>query len=327
MIRPFQLRDMGLVHRLGEHGVLLQAEAALTSSRHPVRQAIIGKLVGGRLATYIWKAEDGDASAFAQVKWEEGSSTAHLVCLGVEQPDLSGDDAKDLDEDAWLKVLDKLAVEAGRRGVHNLIVEASENGPELPILRRAGFAVYTRQDIWIHNGNLDDQEATELVARESIDDWDIHVLYANIVPGLIQSVEPNPPLDSGKNWILREEGELAAFIHISSGPAASWMRLLIHPNAHTKPSRIIQAALRAKPPTEDQPLYCCVRRYQSWLRSALEKTEFQPWGSQAVMVRHIAHRVEKPALGTKAVLDTKAVPSSTTLVQGFSRSNGAQLGG
>ncbi len=325
MIRPFQLRDMGLVRRLGERGVRLQAQAALTSVHHPVRQAIMGKLVGGRFATYIWKSEENDAAAFAQLSWEEGSSSAHLVCLGTESGAPAAEMGNEPDEEIWLEVLDRLAAEAGSRGVHNIISETAEDGPELPILRKAGFAVYTRQDIWIHGGDLADNEVADLKARQSVDDWDIHVLYANIVPGLIQSVEPNPPLEGGKNLILREEGEMAAFIHISDSTAASWMRLLIHPNAHTKPSRIVRAALAAIPPSESHPMYCCVRRYQSWLQVALEKAGFRLWGSQAVMVRHVARRIEKPALAASKLLDAQAVPSSSSLVQGFSRPNNIQV--
>ena len=46
-------------------------------------------------------------------------------------------------------LLDQAVAEVGQNGIHSLVAEADESGPELPILRRAGFAVYTRQDIWL----------------------------------------------------------------------------------------------------------------------------------------------------------------------------------
>ena len=53
------------------------------------------------------------------------------------------------------RLLDQAVSEVGKYGIHSLVAEVDENGPELPILRRAGFAVYTRQDIWV----LDDEAA------------------------------------------------------------------------------------------------------------------------------------------------------------------------
>jgi hypothetical protein len=40
-------------------------------------------------------------------------------------------------------------VEAGQRGIHSLVAEVDEVSDELPVLRRAGFVVYTRQDVWV----------------------------------------------------------------------------------------------------------------------------------------------------------------------------------
>lgn len=322
MIRPFHLRDLALVHRLGEHGVVFQTRAALTRIPNPVRRAIVHMLIGGHYSTYVWKAENGDAAGFAQLSWGDQNSSAHLACLGTESIGCTGKGDEDIDEDVWLALLDELTVVAGQRGFHNIIAEASENGPELPILRRAGYAVYTRQDIWICDHPSGETSPDLLVPRQTIDDWDITVLYSNIVPGLIQSVEPNPPINAGQNWILREEGELAAFVHILEGPIANWMRLLIHPNAQTKPKRIVEAALQMNPPSPEHPIYCSVRRYQSWLQGSLEKAGFRLWGSQAVLVKHIVQQAEKRVKVRQGVLEAQTVPSSSPLIQGFSQPNG-----
>lgn len=322
MIRPFQLRDLALVHRLGEHGVVFQTQAALTRVPNPVRQAIVHMLLGGHISTYVWKAEAGNAAGFAQLTWGDQNSSAHLACLGTETIGKTEKDDVEIDEDVWLALLDELTVVAGQRGFHNIIAEASENGSELPIFRRAGYAVYTRQDIWICDHPSDGTPSDLLVSRQTVDDWDITVLYSNIVPGLIQSVEPNPPINSGQNWILREDGELVAFVHIYEGSVANWMRLLIHPNAQTRPKNIIEDALQKNPPSSDHPIYCSVRRYQSWLQTSLEKAGFRLWGSQAVLVKHIAQQVEKRVLVNPGVLEAQTVPSSSPLVQGFSQHNG-----
>lgn len=321
MIRPFNLRDLALVHRLSEQGILLHAEAALTSSPHPLRSALINMLVGGQFGTYVWKSKDRDSAAFVQVRCEPGCPSAQIVFMGTDgvEPEKDG---REIDEDIWLSLLDDLVAEVGRRGTHNLVAEVSEIGPELPILRRSGFAVYTRQDIWVCDQyNQTTDQAELLTPRKSIDDWDIQLLYANNVPRLIQLVEPNLPLEYGQSWILREDDELAALIHLNEGRVASWLRLLIHPNANTHPEEIISAALAIKPPTAEHPVYCCVRRYQSWLQTGLEQAGFHHWGSQAVMVKHIAQPVVKE-IPQSGVLDAQTIPSSSTLVQGFSHPPG-----
>lgn len=322
MIKLFQLRDLPLVIRLGEQGVILEAEAALTRSPHPVRNALANMIVGGHYATYVWRSDQGPDSAFVQIYLEQGSNSARLACLGAAPSADPKIAESHVNEDIWLPLLDELVAMAGRFGAHNLLAEASETGPELPVLRRSNFFVYTRQDIWTTDQSPDGEIVEGLRPRRSADDWDIQVLHSNTVPRLIQTVETDPRLDHGQNWVLREDGELVAFIHLNKGRAATWMRLLIHPNAHSKPREIIKAAVRIVSPSSKNTLYCCVRRYQSWLQDPLAQAGFNYWGSQAVMVRHIAQPVVKQAPVAQGVLDVQAVPGSSTLVQGFSRTNG-----
>lgn len=323
MIRPFHLRDVALVHRLGEQGVILQTQTALTRISHPTRRAMIHMIVGGSLSTYVWKSKDREAEGFAQLSIDANNKSAHLTCIGAQGEGGTQADKTIINEGIWISLLDDLAVKAGQRGMHNLVAEADEDGLELVILRRAGYAVYTRQDIWICDQSPETDIDNLLIPRQPVDDWDISVLYSNIVPGLIQSVEPAPPLYTGENWVLREDGELSAFVHILSGPVANWMRLLIHPNAHTKPGIIIGEALALKAATPEHPIYCCVRRYQSWLQAPLEEAGFRFWGSQAVLVKHLALPAEKPAPVKRAVLETQAVPgSSSPFVHGTGMWNG-----
>ena len=322
MIRQFQLQDLPLVHRLGEGGIALDAESAAISFPHPVRSALINRLMGRRYPTYIWKSDNRANSAFVQFRCDEGCATARLLFVGTSDAIKSQEFDHVIEEELWLPMMDDLAAISGARGIHNLIAEVSESGPELPILRKAGFVVYTRQDIWISDSTEDHENITNLQPYDSIDDWDVIVLYSNIVPRLIQSVEPNPPISSGNNWVLREDDELAAFIHTNSGAVATWMRLFIHPNAHTKPKMIVKAALGAVRATEEHPIYCCVRRYQSWLQRPLEEAGFRYWGSQAVMVRHMTKAIKMQSQLNDLGFEAQAIPGSSTLIQGFSQSNG-----
>ena len=76
----------------------------------------------------------------------------------------------------WLSFLDQLIAELGSRGVQSVIAEVNENGEELMWLKQAGFAVYTRQDIWISQQAGENDHADIFRPRQSLDDWDIQLL-------------------------------------------------------------------------------------------------------------------------------------------------------
>ncbi|MFQ5400862.1 MAG: hypothetical protein ACE5E7_14850 [Anaerolineae bacterium] len=320
MVRPFDLRDLALVRRLGVHGVSLYTEPALTNSLHPLRGALLS-IVGGDLPTYVWKEKKTSAAGFVQLYLEEGNNShAHILCLGATPAQASADgQVSSVDERVWLPLLEQAIADVGQRGIHSLVAEVSETGDELPILRRAGFAVYTRQDIWVLEKVSDHQHPALLSPRHSVDDWEIQLLYTNTVPRLVQLVEPSPPLQSGNGWVMREDGELTAFVHMCFGAIGTWMRLSIHPRAAERADEIVAAALQVVRTREQRPVYCCVRRYQSWLQAPLERAGYVHWGSQAVMVKHTVKHMQKSLSELSAVLDTQGIPASAPIVQQIHR--------
>lgn len=317
MIRPFSLRDWALLRRLGDQGKLLHAESALTRSCQPLRGALFNMVTRGDAATLVWRSEGGEHSGFVQILLPPGQPHAQLLCLGTTVSANAGDEDT-VNEDAWLFLLDGAIAAMGERGVHSVIAEIDETEPELIVLRHAGFAVYTRQDIWATAGPVPaEANASMLRPATAADEWDIEWLYAHTVPPLIQLVEPAPPQE-GDIWILREDGELAAFAHLHDGPAATWMRLYINPNAQALGTDIVGAATAVANAHPDHPVYCCVRRYQSWLQSDLSHCGYALCRSQAVLVRHIANPREKKAGELSAMLHTQPV-HPTTMLEGLPR--------
>ena len=313
MIRPFNLRDLALVHRLGEQGVALHTESALTSNLYPLRGALANLFVRSDYPTYVWKATEGGATGFIQLYVREGNHPAYILYLSaIDETAVSNSNPPipQVHETGWLALLDRAVSEVGQQGIHNLVAEVNETGPELPILRRAGFAVYMRQDIWVL-GHADqsntDMASLAMTPYEKGDDWEVQLLYANTVPRLVQMVDPMPPTSEGEGWVLREAGELSAFIHLHQGDTATWLRLFIHPNAEAHADEIVASLLHLKQESVISPVYCCLPRYQSWLQGGLERTGFRFWGSQAVMVKHTVQHSQK-ALAKTAVLETSGVP-------------------
>ena len=68
MIRLFTLRDIPLLHRLSEQGIVFHAESALTQDVRPLREALVHMLIGSQYPTYIWKDDQSNGVGFAQLR-------------------------------------------------------------------------------------------------------------------------------------------------------------------------------------------------------------------------------------------------------------------
>jgi hypothetical protein len=328
MVRPFDLRDLALVRRLGTQGVALHAVSALVDNLHPLRDALMSMVVGGEFPTFVWKQDNGESSGFVQLRVLTSSPQAFILYLSprveprLDDSNTNGHGVSDTEALMWLSLLDHAIVEAGQRGVHSVVAEVDELAPELVLLRQAGFAVYTRQDIW--RVSREERQRTNhrqlmLERRQQADDWDVQLLYANMVPRLVQLVEPMPLLADGDTWVMRDRDELAAFVHVHRGATSAWLRFFIHPDAEMNAADIVAAALDMAFLKETEVVYCCVRRYESWLPSALEQSGFSLWASQAVMVKHTVHHTPRAMPETSLAAEGQRIPASSRLVRHYRR--------
>ncbi len=309
MIRPFDLRDVPLIRRLSEQGVAMHSKAAFADGVSPLRDALLN-IVSSDFPTFVYKAGDGGLDGFIQLNMEKGvESRAHLHYIS---PDVTRNTRAI--ETAWFALLDQAVQEAGRRGIHSVVAEVDEESDALPILRQANFAIYTRQDIyrlmeWPENA----LSLPALTMQQKSDDWDVQLLYSNIVPRLVQIVNPDPPTSRHGSWVLRENGELTAFVHLHIGSAATWLRLFMHPDAISSADELLTAVLQLIPGKETHPVYASVRRYQGWQQAPLERIGFELVRSQAVMARHTTRQVKRQTGTLRQSRDGKRIPVSTPL--------------
>jgi hypothetical protein len=207
-----------------------------------------------------------------------GSPFAHLTFV---TPDAG------LESQALPELLDYLILLCGERGALRLIAEVDERALAYQALRRSGFAVYTRQRIW----QVAERQAgttTTLGWRpaRSQDTIAIRSLYNNVVPGLVQQVEPyNNRRPNG--MVLYQADNLIAFVELKSGHQGIWAQPFVHPDVQD-----VQPPLANLFQTlsfhRNRPLFVCVRSYQSWLDAAVEDLGGQAGSIQAVMVKHLA---------------------------------------
>jgi hypothetical protein len=300
MIRFFDWRDMGLIKTLGPQGVCLHAETGLVHGTHPLQEALLAYLMPGAGApTVIWR--DNGNGLFGQLRHRQGEEQARILFIA---PQWSAAAA------GWLPVVERLAVEAAGRGAHNLIAEVSEDSAEFEALRTGGFAIYARQTLWKLAGPIPAaNHNVPLQAASSADVIGVTTLYTNIVPRLVQQVEPVPSHRRG--YVLKRGDESIAFLDVRRGPLGIWIDPYLHPEAYDLSDALLLTCLLGIPNRNERPVYVCVRRYQDWLQEVLARAGFEAIGSQAVMVKRLVKRVTEPLKALPA-MEGQKVPNAPT---------------
>lgn len=287
MIRPFDWRDVGLVRALSERGLCLDSATRLTRGTQPLQSALLAYLMPrAGTPTLIWR--DEGHSAFGQLRHRAGDERARALFIA---PGWSIEPA------GWLALVDQLAVEAGGRGGHNLLAEVDESSPEFEALRISGFAIYARQTIWRLNHDLAPTAPALPLRHASKEDGpNTLALYNDIVPRLVQQVEPTP--EAGRGYVLERGHDLVAHLAVRRGPLGIWVDPVVHPEAFDLADEIVSSALHflTSANRAGRPVYVNVRRYQDWLQEPLRLAGFEKVASQAVMVKRLVVRVTEPAL-------------------------------
>jgi hypothetical protein len=309
-IRPFDWRDLPALHRNRGNTALLNSALALTRGPMLVPGALLSYLAPsmGIFTGVCNGSAEKDSPLMGQAIHFSGSQSAHLTFLtpsaALENPD-SG----------LLALLEYLAALAGERGAMRLLAEVDELSTAFESLRRSGFAIYTRQRLWQLTGQP--LEARPANGKQPHDDSDgnhsldsnrtkeesaaagsgwrpaasrdliaIRSLYSNLVPGLVQQVEPFAG-QKPRGLVYWQKGDLVAYVELRYGHRGIWAQPFVHPDAQSVSEWFVDL-LKHLPFRRSRPVYLCVRSYQSWLEPAIEDLGAEAGPRQAVMVKHLA---------------------------------------
>lgn len=278
-IRPLRIHDLPFVYRVAGQGVNLDVQLSLTVGEDALRHALMTSI--GRMQAYVLRRSSG--SVFGQLHYLESDHHARLAYVAPALED--GGDAA-----LWLQLLEGLVVMAGQRGVVTLIAEVGVSAPEFTVLRRAGFATYTRQELWVRPPCPLEPPPTALEPVRTSPGNGLLGLYGSLVPGLIKHVEP-PLASADSHYVLPGGRGAGGMVIVREGPHADLIEIYISPNAEASPRQLIQAAMAAVD-AERRTVYCRVRDYMGCPGSALAATGFQHVATQAAMYRQTAVRVK-----------------------------------
>lgn len=269
------LIDLPVVRRLIESCVCLDNEAHFTTD---VSSSLTGILLPARgVSTLI--ARGPQAPVIGQIKVRDDEPNAHVVYVAPE-PTPAADDA------AWLHVLDAMTREAGKLRAHTLVAEVAEDSPMFEVLRTAGFAVYTRQQLWHRRGMYAPMPSRFRLTEETQNDIiGVQGLIAQCVPPLLQPIAV--PSSDMPRLVYHRNGNVEGYVAYSMGKRGIYVLSYLHPDTLPDAAHILDAALQMITPATKTPITFCIRRYQDWLGSAMERLGFTPGAQQALMVKHI----------------------------------------
>lgn len=276
-IRSFDLLDLPTLYHYRAEAVSLDTTRLLTRGS-PL--GAVGAMAYMNPQRHLYSAvcsDEGD-TLLGGILHSNGDSVAKLQYLApasrVSHPGLPA-------------LIENLSAEAGTWGAFHVIAELDEESEAFAPLRRAGFSVYAGQRIWDVSGLTFTNSDNKWPRVRSANLPAIQNLYHQIVPPLMQLVEPAPRRASG--FICNEGG--TCYASVSSGLMGVVVFPLIHPDATDVPGKL-RSLIHHLPNRGSRRVYVCVRTHQAWLEHVLEDLGAKAGPQQAVMVKHLTRMVK-----------------------------------
>jgi len=260
------------------------------------------------ISTYVNRNKDSSHPVvYGQFIHAQGTPFAQLTFLSPSEA---------LEKKEINALLEAMMVYAGDAGALRLLAHVDEKNAAFEALRRSSFAVYTRQRVWKFSDNNDPAQRTSVSSAwrsaTSSDNHAIRALYNDVVPGLVQQVEPFSMEQNHNGMVFEHDEEILAYAHLNYGSRGVWIQPFIHPDAEDVVFQI-SALVSNLPNRRSRPVYLCIRSYQSWLESSLEVLDARAGPRQAVMVKHLALIQKATQLSGVPVLE-KGQPETTASI-------------
>jgi hypothetical protein len=297
------LHDLPFAYRMSGLGISFDAQIRLTVGDDGFRQA----LMAGTGETQVYVLRTSGGGALAQMHY---LPDVHYARLAYVAPAL----AEGASEALWLAMLDGMTAVAGARGMVTIIAEVSDDIPEFELLRRAGYAVYARQDLWVRSPAPAPSPSFQLrAARNAEDQQALLSLYGSLVPGLIKHVEP-PPTVADQCFLVDGKRGSEGLVAVYEGANGVLLETYLLPNSLRTSTELLTAALNIVNAV-GKAVYCRVRDYMGSQSNTLSDAGFQHLGPQAVMYRHTAARITQSTYRLVEKVDG-GVPLPSSIVDG-----------
>lgn len=298
MTRPFALRDIPWLYRMRRRMLVLDSRQAYTQPTLMLHDLLFNH---ADLSSTYCRLIEGDGARrsgriIGQIYHRPGHRHARLSFLGPEER---------LGQASTTALLEGLIAEAGQRGAHMLIAEVDEQSTVFELLRHAGFAIFARQRIWhIQRPPVEAPASISSQWRTATpeDRNALHHLYINLIPPLVQQVDPDPFANNHRFWVHCHNGDLVAILDVTRGPLGVRLQPYFHPAVQSIQSLLTNFLARYGAAAQTD-LYVCVRSYQGGFAMPLQELGFSPCSDQAVMVRRLTAAVHQNVPASLPALD------------------------
>jgi hypothetical protein len=309
MVHSFGIRDLPSLRALAPRGISLDSPTCLTQDLHLLRTAVLAHLFPELIPETLILDRRNGIAGIAQLGHRRGDASSRLRFLAPREL---------FHDDQGTELIEALLHLAGRRQAQHILADAEDKTDESGFLRRAGFSIYARQDIWKGTPPFPRPLSApkgEFRPLLSADTSVTHALYCSIVPALVHQVEGFPRRPKG--WLIYEEGELVGFFNLRPGPRGLWMEPIYHPGARNA-AEWIAFWLGGLDLRLQDPIYVCVRSYQDWVGPILHDNGFSLMSRRAVLIRRVVVPVPV-AEGLPLSAVDKSVPQATTYTSSVNR--------
>lgn len=286
MIRPFDWRDLPVLHRYRNQGICLNSALGLTRGS-AISSSILISFLNPTTGNFTWITADDEIPIIGQLHHPSDSTVSRITFLAP---------LKRINNPRSQALIEHLSKQAGSRGAFHVLAEIDELAPIFEILRKSGFGIYARQRIWKITGEAaPTKHQSKWMAMKEKDIISVQTIFHNVVPGLVSQIEPLSIKDLQGLVCIHSES-LAAFVDLKYGIHGIWAQPFVHPDV-PKVDDVLYSLIASIPDRRSRPIYLCIRTYQSWLEPAIAEMESQPSPLEAVMVKRLVAR-KKIALQT-----------------------------
>lgn len=277
-IRPLAIFDLPYLYSFREQAIGLDTARTLTRG-NPL--GAVGLFAYVNPARHIYSAiiNGGGESVLAGIIHSRSDAFAKLLFIAP---------SSQLDHPALPELIENLVEQAGGWGAFHVLAEVDETSNAFVALRRAGFSVYAWQRMWDVSDVKEIDKSFAWTRVKSTDMPSVQSLYHQIVPPLLQPIEPHPKTALG--WMCNEGGK--CYVSATQGVYGIVLIPLIHPEATNVSGKLV-SLINHLPDRRNRPVYVCVRSYQAWLEPVLADLGAQGADRQAVMVKHLARLVKE----------------------------------
>ena len=133
-IRPFDWRDLPILHRYRNQGLFFDSASVLTRGMMLVPAGALLSYFSPATGIFTYLCDggqSGDLPLLGQVVHSTGAAYARLSFLAPESA---------LDSGELSVLLDRIALHVGERGAFHILAEIDEHSPAFDALHRSGFA-------------------------------------------------------------------------------------------------------------------------------------------------------------------------------------------